>query len=81
MTKQEFLKGLEKSLAGLPGEDIQKSLDFYGELIDDRVEDGLSEEDAVSQTGDIKEIAEQILIEIPIKKRPVSPQRTARDIR
>ncbi len=68
MNKQEFLTRLKNALCGLPQNDIQKSLDFYGEMIDDRMEDGLSEEDAIVQIGEIQEIANQILIDTPITK-------------
>ncbi len=68
MTKIEFLTELEKQLCGLPSEDIQKSLDFYSEMIDDRIEDGVAEEKAVSQIGDIEEITKQILSDISITK-------------
>ncbi len=68
MTKLEFLDELKKALCGLPSEDIQKSLEFYSEMIDDKIEDGLSEEDAVSQIGNIEDIAKQILSDIPITK-------------
>ncbi len=68
MTKLEFLDELKKALCGLPSEDIQKSLEFYSEMIDDKIEDGLSEEDAVSQIGNIGDIAKQILSDISITK-------------
>ncbi len=68
MSKQEFLKELEKALCGLPQDDIQKSLDFYSEMIDERVEEGLSEEEAVLQIGSAQEIAKQILSDIPMTK-------------
>ena len=47
MKKQEFLDLLKNRLWALPERDIQQSLDYYKEMIDDRMEDGLSEEDAV----------------------------------
>lgn len=68
MTKQEFLTGLEKALAGLPQDDIDERLSFYGELIDDRIEDGLSEEEAAAECGSADEVAKQILAEIPLNK-------------
>ena len=43
MTKQEFLRELWNRLTELPQEDVEKSLDYYSEMIDDRVEDGLTE--------------------------------------
>ena len=42
MNKQEFLDALQGGLSGLPKEDLQRILDFYSEIIDDCVEDGLS---------------------------------------
>lgn len=47
MNKQEFLVKLRKGLSGLPKEDIEERLTFYSEMIDDRMEEGLSEEEAV----------------------------------
>lgn len=68
MNKQEFISELEKALAGLPKDDVLERLSFYGELIDDRVEDGLSEEDAVAEAGPVDELAKQILADIPLQK-------------
>ena len=45
MRKYEFLAELEKRLSSLSGEDKEERLTFYGEMVDDRMEDGLSEED------------------------------------
>ena len=81
MTKSEFLAGLRSALAGLPEADIEKSLDFYSEMIDDRVEDGISEEEAVAALGSIEDIKTQILKDIPITKiikEKVKPKRSFR---
>ena len=59
MNKTEFLAALERALSGLPEQDVQERLAFYGELIDDRVEEGLSEEEAVKERGSVDEIAKQ----------------------
>ena len=40
MTKKEFLDELKKGLLGIPEEDINRSIEFYSEMIDDRIEDG-----------------------------------------
>ena len=68
MTKTEFLSELKKGLSGLPEEDIIRSIEFYSEMIDDRIEDGKSEEEAVADIGTVKEAVSQILAEIPITK-------------
>lgn len=65
MRKQEFLDKLKASLWAMPEADKQRSLDYYTEMIDDRMEDGLSEEEAVAAVGDLDEIVRQILTESP----------------
>ena len=68
MQKNEFLAGLRNHLSGLPQEDIEERLTFYGEMIDDRIEEGLSEEEAVRQMGSVDDIVRQTLAEIPLVK-------------
>ena len=68
MNKQEFLGQLMTRLSGLPQEDIEERLNFYNEMIDDRVEEGFSEEDAVRQIGNVDDIVSQILAETPFTK-------------
>ena len=68
MTKLEFLEGLEKGLSGLPKNDMDERIAFYIEIIDDRIEEGLSEEDAVSKIGKIDEVISQIIADTPINK-------------
>ena len=68
MNKDSFLIKLASALAGLPEEDIEKSLEFYSEMIDDRIEDGLSEAEAVAAVGTIEEIRAQIVKDTPLAK-------------
>lgn len=68
MNKQEFLKKLSERLVSLSKEDIDKSLDYYDEIIDDRIEDGLSEEEAVEALGSLDEIVKQILSDSSLSK-------------
>lgn len=68
MKKKEFLDKLKNSLNGLPKEDIEERLAFYSEMIDDRIEEGLSEEDAVKDIGSVDEIVSQIIIDTPFSK-------------
>ncbi len=78
MRKQEFLAELEAGLFGLPQYDIVDRLTFYSEIIDDRMEEGFSEEDAVSGIGSVDEIVSQIVAEVPftkIIKEKVKPKR------
>ena len=61
MNKQEFLTELEKGLAKLSPEEIQEHLYFYSEMIDDRMEDNIPEEEAILLIGDVNDIINQIL--------------------
>ena len=60
MTKNEFLKELKKRLRNLSGADVKKSVEFYSEMIDDLMEDGMTEEEAVESLGNVDDISEQI---------------------
>lgn len=68
MTKSEFLSSLRENLHGLSEEDIKKSLDYYSEMIDDRIEDGMTEEEAVVDVGTPDECANAILMDMPLSK-------------
>ena len=68
MDKYDFLLALEDRLAGLPEADRQASLDFYSEMLDDLVEGGMTEHEAVATLGSPDAIAEEILLEMPLPK-------------
>lgn len=68
MTKQEFLAALRGGLHGLPQSDVDERVGFYAEMIDDRVEDGLSEEEAVAAIGSADDVAAQIIADTSIGK-------------
>ena len=53
MTKLQFLLALHDKLAGLPQNEVEERLNFYSEMIEDRMEEGLSEEEAVLAAGDV----------------------------
>ena len=74
MKKQEFLDKLKASLWAMPEADTQRSLDYYSEMIDDRMEEGLTEEEAVAAIGDLDEIVGQILTETP--RPPATVEKT-----
>ena len=63
MTKQEFLTSLRIKLSGLPRSEIEERLNFYGEMIDDRMEEGLSEREAVLAIGSADSVALSVLRE------------------
>lgn len=68
MNKEAFLKKLRKSLSGLPPKEAEEQLSFYSEMIDDRMEEGLSEEEAVLAVGPIEALT-------PVTKKKEKPGR------
>jgi uncharacterized membrane protein len=76
MNKAQFLGNLQAALSRLPQSEIEQSLAYYVEMIDDRIEEGMSEEDAVAQLGDIWTIANQIISETPFIPRTVAKAKT-----
>ena len=72
MKKEEFLDRLRIKLEGLPKQEIDERVEFYSEMIADRMEEGLSEEEAVSKIGSAEELAWQIISETPLTGTPKS---------
>ena len=68
MTKNQFLAELECSLSGLPEEDVRERLEFFGEMIDDNMDEGLTEEQAVAKIGSVESVVAQILEDTPLAK-------------
>ena len=78
MNKEIFSKQLRKRLSALPQKDLEERINFYLEMIDERMAEGLSEEDAISALGSIDEIAKQIIADtslVKIVRKKIRPQR------
>ena len=78
MTKNEFLTQLKSKLNGLPEEDLNNRIEFYSEMIDDRIEEGKTEEAAVNEIGTVDKVVSQIASETPmlkLVKERVTPKR------
>ena len=78
MSKQEFIDELRARLSGLSEEDVEERISFYSEMIDDRVEEGVSEEEAILQIGSVEDIVDGILRDMPmvkVVKDSVKPRR------
>lgn len=74
MTKLEFILALNERLSVFSKEDVRERINFYSEMIEDRVEEGISEEDAVAAIGSVDEIVAQIKGELSPTKETVKPQ-------
>ena len=61
MNRTEFDRALRRGIRGLPKAHIQRFSEHYAEMLDDRIESGMTEEAAVAQLDDPAAIAAQIL--------------------
>lgn len=73
MNKSEFLNKLDKGLGCLSYEDKVSIIDYYKEIIEDKIEAGMCEAGAVESVGTIEEIVKQAMLdnsETPEKTEP-----------
>lgn len=80
MNKLDFLFDLEKKLQALPDAERKQALEYYFEIIDDRIDCGMTEEEAVAACGDIDKIAEQIIVDTPLTKLVKQKNKTRRQM-
>lgn len=82
MNKNDFTEKLRKKLSSLPEKERNESINFYSEMIDDLIEDGLTEEEALLKIGTPQEVAYEIIKNIPLSKiinqkiKPLKPKST-----
>ena len=75
MTKIQFILALSNALSAYPAADVEERIRFYCEMIEDRIEDGLSEEEAVGEVGSVEEIAAQIAGDLTPEPSPAVPEK------
>jgi len=68
MNKKEFLMFLCDALGKFDREEVEKIRFYYDELISDKVESGLSEEEAVASLGDIKNIVDTVKTDLLVDR-------------
>ena len=66
MSKEEYLARLQQALAENSISGADQMIEFYGEMIDDRMEEGMTEEEAVASMENVYTVAEQAKIDQPI---------------
>jgi len=79
MNKQTFFSELRRGLSGLPADYVEKTTQYYSEMIDDHMEDGMSEEEAVASVGPVEEIVQQAVADVPLQtlvKQRMQPRRS-----
>jgi uncharacterized membrane protein len=71
MTREEFCEGLRQELDGLPQREIDQTIHYYTEIIADRMEEGMTEEQAVAVMEPMHVIARRMKADF----RPNTPPR------
>jgi uncharacterized membrane protein len=64
MNKKDFLNELKYSLKQFSEKEVQEVINYYDEMISDRMESGMSEEAVVASLGNIKNIKAQIAADL-----------------
>ena len=77
MNRNDYIKKLRSLLGKLSREDRKRILEFYNELIDDKLEAGLTEEEILLEFGSPEQLARQIFQD---NGRPYSPPNTSAKI-
>lgn len=72
MTRIEFINELKTRLSSIPEAERNKSIQYYNEIIDDRVENGMDEITAIACLESPQLLAERILNEFGIFETPKS---------
>ncbi len=81
MTRVQYLNELYRRLGGMSREQAEQHLTYYAEMLADRMEEGMTEEEAVASMEDVDTIAQRILQEEGVKEEngtaeePVTPPR------
>ena len=66
MIRDEFLGRLREAISSLPEEEIEKTLSYYTEMIGDKIEDGIPEEEVIAGLEDVQTIAQHIVGDTPL---------------
>lgn len=68
MQKNEFLALLRQRIAILPPREVEQTVEYYSEMIDDYIESGYTPEAAVARMGGVDNVAAQVLAgeQIPV---------------
>lgn len=61
MRKADFLAQLHRKLSTLPHSEVEATIEYYSEMIDDYIESGYSQDEAIARLGGVENIAAQVL--------------------
>ena len=61
MNKSSFISKLKKNLKILDENEVKDIVDEYSEIIDEKIKNGKTEEEAIKDFGDVNELCKEIL--------------------
>ena len=81
MTRDEWLAQLCDKLRnqGVSKKDVQEAREFYAEALDDCIEDGMTEAEAVAHLGDVRDACASVVESLPPARRAVAGVRQSRE--
>ena len=68
MKKNEFLNSLKSRLKAFNESEVKSIMDFYDELIEEKKENGLSEEEAIASFGDMNSIVNKVSADLVLTR-------------
>ena len=68
MNKKSFIKKLKNNLNVLEESEVKDIIEEYSDIIDEKIKDGKTEEEAIKDFGDINELSKEILKVMKIRK-------------
>jgi len=71
MTRRQFLNDLYRRLGAMSTEEAEQHLTYYAEMLADRMEEGMTEEEAVASMESVDTIAQRILQDAGVPERSV----------
>lgn len=69
MNKKEFLEYLKRKLRSFGEENAADAISYYDEIIDDKIKDGMTEEEAVASIGSLDSVAADTVADMVANKK------------
>ena len=81
MNKQQFISMLEQRLHSLPHAEKEQILIYYNETIEDRMEDGMSEEESIGSLDTMDEIVNQIYADRDLQQDIIQQKKSYKSLK
>ena len=80
MNKNSFISKLKKNLKILDENEVKDIIDEYSEIIDEKIKNGKTEEEAINDFGDVNELSKEILKAYKINPKYTSDEEAKIDV-